>query len=367
MYVGLGALALTGVGAILSSSVIGATTLGGGLSWLGGAILSTKFAVLSVGGILAYKTANGTLDSNDLLMGALSLGPLAAGRLIKYTGIGKILAPKAANALVKLDNALTGGRIRGMIKAFEEKMANLGGGAARGISEVQRESILTRLRSKKWSVTDDFTKLADDELRIVNEIADGVEKIPEIKHLRFIDDSRKGFMATLPDGTVIINKAVSARDLSYFRSILNHESGHLLHVDPATGKYFSWDKFMKGFGNSRVKVPKFNGVEDDLEILEQIVADKNAFVRNSALKQEFSEWIKNVHISNLIQNEFKVAKPELIRSLVYAKNFDPELLPIIERSIKNKWGDVLWLTNFDDGLNGIKPFVKFSEEVVIKL
>ena len=33
------------------------------------------------GALLTYKTGTGTLDGNDLLMGALSLGPLAAGRL----------------------------------------------------------------------------------------------------------------------------------------------------------------------------------------------------------------------------------------------------------------------------------------------
>ncbi|HLD41789.1 MAG TPA: hypothetical protein VJB06_02040 [archaeon] len=42
-------------------------------------------------------------------MGALSLGPLAAARLLKYTGLGAKLAPKVANVLGRVDNALAGG------------------------------------------------------------------------------------------------------------------------------------------------------------------------------------------------------------------------------------------------------------------
>jgi len=364
--VGLAALALTGVGAL--AGVAGFGALGGGLGSLGSALFTAE--LVGTGALLTYKTSTGTLDGNDLLMGALSLGPLAAARLFKYTGLGAKLAPKVSGALGRVDNALAGGKIREIIQRFEKKMAEraakIGDKSARGISGVQRESILTRLRGKKWSVTDDLTKLSDDELKIVNVLADDLENIKDIKKLSFVDDAKSGFMATKPDGTLIINKAVAGRDLSYFKSILNHEAGHLLHVDPATGKYFRWDKFMEGFENAKIKVPKFSGVEDDLGILEQIVADKNAFVRNPALRQEFSGWIKEVHVPNLMSKQLGEAKPELIRSIVYAKSYDPELLKIIENQFKQRWGDTMFNIHFDNNFRLIDNFVDFSNGAVIK-
>ena len=56
-------------------------------------------------------------------MGALSLGPLAAARLLKYTGLGAKLAPKVAKTLTRLDDALAGGRIQKVIHNFEKRLA----------------------------------------------------------------------------------------------------------------------------------------------------------------------------------------------------------------------------------------------------
>ena len=363
--VGLAALTLTGIGAVAGAAGLGALS---GLGSIGSALFTAE--LVGTGALLTYKTATGTLDGNDVLMGALSLGPLAAARLFKYTGLGAKLAPKVAKVLGRLDEALLGGNVQKIIKRFEKKLAERmgkgGGKAARGISEVQRESIFARLRNKKWSITDDLTKLSDDELKIVNLLADDLEKMPGIKKFTFIDDSKKGFMATFPDGTLKINKAVAGRDLNYFKSILNHESGHLLHVDPATGRYFSWDKFMQGFENSKVKVPKFNGVEEDLGALEQILADKSVFANNPVLRQEFGEWIREVHIPNLKQSlktagDLNDYLPEVQRSLVFANKFDPQLATFINNEIRDAIGNVRFMTlvetrtyDFIDFYDGIK-------------
>ena len=73
--------------------------------------------------MLAYKTGIGTLTGEDVLMGALSLGPLAAARLFKYTGLGAKLAEPVKNTLGRLDKALTGGSIGQIIKRFEKRLA----------------------------------------------------------------------------------------------------------------------------------------------------------------------------------------------------------------------------------------------------
>ena len=119
--VGLAALTLTGVGAVLSSSIIGASALGGSLASIGSTLFTAEF--LGTAGLLLYKTGAGTLDGNDVLMGALSLGPLAAARLLKYTGLGAKLAPKVAKTLTRLDDALAGGRIQKVIHNFEKRLA----------------------------------------------------------------------------------------------------------------------------------------------------------------------------------------------------------------------------------------------------
>src|SRR3989344_4188663 len=83
-------------------------------------------------------------------MGALSLGPLAAARLLKYTGLGAKLAPKVAKTLTRLDDALAGGRIQKIIARFEKKLAERagksGGKATQAVDDVGEAATTNKLK-----------------------------------------------------------------------------------------------------------------------------------------------------------------------------------------------------------------------------
>lgn len=96
--VGLAALALTGVG--IAASAAGAGGLAGSLGAASSFLIDAD--IIATAGILGYKTATGNLVGEDLLMGALSMGPAAMASVFKYTSAGSKLSESLKAPIQKI-------------------------------------------------------------------------------------------------------------------------------------------------------------------------------------------------------------------------------------------------------------------------
>ena len=127
----MAAFALTGIGGLVGAGWLTAT---------GNFLFSAD--IIATATIAGYKGATGTLTTEDLLMAGLSLGPLAVGKAIQFTGLAATLTPKLKNSLKTISDIIGKSEYTQKLNEMFSSVAKGARGTAGKIESIFEERML---------------------------------------------------------------------------------------------------------------------------------------------------------------------------------------------------------------------------------